>query len=106
MILRWLCHTFPSLRFLWVGTWYGMLVVGGVVWFVCFPLTAYTLYVANEFPLAYFGVLTAGEPAVDFWLPEDLRRPVGGVCVAFAIYGLFVIYFNVRRLRKLRRGEG
>ena len=81
------------------------LLIGGVVWFVCFPLTAYTLYVADEFPLDYFGMpLYIGFP-LDFWLPKDLWKAVAGICAAFTLYGLFVIYFNVRKLRRLRRGE-
>jgi len=81
------------------------LIIGGVVWFICFPLTAYTLYVADEFPLDYLGVpVYVGFP-LDFWLPHDLWKAVGGICAAFTLYGLFVIYFNVRKLRRLRRGE-
>jgi hypothetical protein len=78
------------------------LLIGGVVWFVCFPLTAYTLYVADEFPLDYFGVhVYIGFP-VDFFLPHDLWKAVAGICVGFTLYGLMTIYFNVRKLRRLR----
>ncbi len=104
-LLRLLCRWFPSLRGLWVGIGYLLLVIAFLVWFLCFPLTAYTLYMANEFPLAYFKVFTASDPGVNYWLPEDMRRPLGGVCVAFTIYGLFVFYFNVKKLGQLRRGE-
>ncbi len=104
-MLRWLSRKIPSLKWLFISIGYLMLFVGGLVWFLCFPLTAYTLYVSNEFPLAYFGVFASGDPAVDYWLPSDMRRPVGGLCAAFTLYGLFTIYFNVRKLRKWRRGE-
>jgi hypothetical protein len=88
-----------------LGLGYAGLVVGGVVWFICFPLAAYTLYTANEFPFDYFGVhVYIGFP-LDFFLPRDMWPAVGGICDAFTLYGLFVIYFNVRKLRRLRRGE-
>jgi hypothetical protein len=103
-MLRALCCNFPSLKWLFVAIGYLMLFVGGEVWFLCFPLTAYTLYATNEFPLAYFGVLTTGDVAVDFWLPSDMRKPVGGICVAFTLYGLVTLYINVRKMRDLRRG--
>ena len=84
---------------------YVLLLIGGVVWFICFPMSAYTLYVSGEFPLDYFGVhVYLGFP-LDFFLPPNLWKAVAGICVAFTLYGLFVIYFNVRKLRKLRRGE-
>jgi hypothetical protein len=83
---------------------YILLVIGGVVWFICFPLAAYTLYVSGEFPFDYFGIhVYIGFP-LDFFLPHDLWKAVAGICAAFTLYGLFVIYFNVRKLRKLRRG--
>ena len=105
MILRALCRWFPSLRVVWLTIGYAMLLVAGFIWFVCFPLTAYTIYVSDEFPLAYFGVLTASDPGFNYWMPEEMRKPVGGLCVAFALYGLFVIFSNVRNLRRLRLGE-
>jgi len=81
------------------------LLIGGVVWFICFPLTAYTLYVADEFPFDYFGMpVYIGFP-LDFFLPRDLWKGIGWICDAFTLYGLMVIYFNVRKLRRLRRGE-
>ena len=81
------------------------LIIGGVVWFICFPMTAYTLYVADEFPFDYFGAhVYIGFP-VDFWLPHDLWKAVAGICAGFTLYGLLTIYFNVRKLRRLRRGE-
>ncbi len=84
---------------------YAGLLVGGVLWFICFPLTAYTLYVAGQFPFDYFDVhVYLGFP-LDFWLPEDMWKAVGGICAAFTLYGLFVIYFNVRKLRRIRRRE-
>ena len=104
-LLRALDRWFPSLRMVWAGIGYVMLILGGLVWFLCFPLTVYTLYVSNEFPLAYFGDTSLSDPGVNYWLPDDMRKPLGGVCVGFALYGLFVIYFNVRALRQLRRGE-
>ena len=82
-----------------------MLIVGGEVWFVCFPLTAYTLYVAREFPLAYFGVFEASDPGFNYWMPENMRGPVAGLCVGFTCLGMSTIYFNVAKLRRLRRGE-
>jgi len=105
LILRALCRWFPGLRFLFVGIGYVMLLIGGVVWFICFPLTTYTLYVAEQFPLDYFGIpVYLGFP-LDFFLPREMWRAVGGVCAAFTLYGMFVIYFNVRNLRRLRLGE-
>jgi hypothetical protein len=104
-VLRALCRWFPALRPFWVGIGYVLLLMAGGVWFLCFPLTAYTLYVSNEFPLAYFGDFSASDPGFNFWIPDDMRRPLGGVCIAFTIYGLFVFYFNVRKLRQLRRNE-
>ncbi|MEI9997869.1 MAG: hypothetical protein WDO13_01185 [Verrucomicrobiota bacterium] len=56
LILRTLSRWFPGLRPLFAGIGYLLLLIGGVVWFVCFPLTAYTLYTAHEFPLDYFGI--------------------------------------------------
>ncbi len=50
------------------------LIIGGVVWFICFPLTAYTLYVADEFPLDYFGMhVYIGFP-VEFFLPKEMWK--------------------------------
>jgi len=84
---------------------YILLIIGGVVWFICFPLTTYTLYTTGQFPLDYFGVpVYIGFP-LDFFLPREMWKAVGGICAAFTLYGLFVIYFNVRKLRRLRRGE-
>ncbi len=81
------------------------LLIGGVIWFICFPLTAYTLYTADEFPLDYFGVhVYIGFP-LDFFLPRELWKAVAGICVGFTLYGLMTIYFNVRKLRRLRRGK-
>jgi hypothetical protein len=105
LILRALCRWFPGLRFLFVGIGYIMLVIGGVVWFICFPLTVYTLYVSGQFPLDYFGISVYLGFPLDFFLPRDMWRAVGGICAAFTLYGLFVIYFNVRNLRRLRLGE-
>lgn len=104
-LLRALCRWFPSLRIVWLVIGYMMLIFAGVIWFTCFPLTAYTLYKTNEFPLAYFGVFTASDPGFNYWMPQDMREPVGGLCIGFALYGLFVLYFNVRNLRRLRRGK-
>ena len=59
-----------------------MLILGAEVWFICFPLTAYTLYVAREFPLAYFGVFEASDPGFNYWIPDSMRGPIGGLCVA------------------------
>jgi hypothetical protein len=84
---------------------YILLLLGGVVWFICFPLAAYTLYNTGEFPLDYFGIhVYIGFP-LDFFLPRDMWKAVGWICDAFTLYGLFVIYFNVRKLRRLRLGE-
>ncbi len=81
------------------------LILGGVVWFICFPLAAYTLYVSGEFPLDYFGIhVYIGFP-LDFFLPREMWKAVGWICDAFTLYGLLVIYFNVRKLRRLRRRE-
>lgn len=93
------------MRGFFVGIGYMMLIIGGEVWFVCCPLTAYTLYEKREFPLAYFGVSDYNDPGFDYWMPDSMRAPLGGLAAAFALYGLFTIYFNVRRLRKLRLGE-
>lgn len=82
-----------------------MLFIGVFVWFICFPLTTYTLYVAGEFPLDYFGISVYLGFPLEFFLPRDMWRAVGGICGAFTLYGLFVIYFNVRKLRRMRRGE-
>ena len=104
-MLRWLCRTFPSLRGFFVGIGYIMLTIGGEIWFFCFPLTAYTIYTAHEFPLPYFGISTPDFAAIDYYLPPTMYGPVGGMCAAFTLYGLFTIYFNVRKLRRLRLGE-
>ena len=79
-ILRLLCQWFPALRGLWAGIGYLMLILAGLVWFICFPLTVYTLYMSNEFPLAYFNVSQASDPGINYWLPDDMRRPLG-VCL-------------------------
>ncbi|HEX4139401.1 MAG TPA: hypothetical protein VHY09_03580 [Candidatus Methylacidiphilales bacterium] len=81
------------------------LLLGGVVWFICFPLSVYTLNDSGQFPLDYFGIhVYLGFP-LDFFLPKDMWRAVAGICAAFTLYGLVTIYFNVRKLRRLRRGE-
>ncbi len=75
------------------------------VWFICFPLSVYTLSDSGQFPLDYFGVhVYLGFP-LDFFLPKDMWRAVAGICAAFTLYGLVTIYFNVRKLRRLRRRE-
>ena len=84
---------------------YTMLVIGGVSWFICFPLTAYTLYATRQFPFDYFGIPFSLPFPLEFFLPKAIQPAVGGVCLAFTLYGLFVIYFDVRKLRRLRRGE-
>jgi glycerol-3-phosphate acyltransferase PlsY len=104
-LLRLLCRWFPSLRIVWVAMGWMLLLMAALVWFVCFPLTAYTLYVSNEFPLAYFGLFNASDPGFNYWIPDDMRKPLGGVCVAFSLYGMFVFYFNTRNLLRLQRGE-
>jgi hypothetical protein len=104
-MLELLCRWFPSLRPVWATIGYLMLFIGGTVWFICFPLTTYTLYQTGQFPFDYFGVhVYLGFP-LDFFLPPDMWRAVAGITAGFTLYGLFVIYFNVRRLRRLRRGE-
>jgi hypothetical protein len=105
LILRTLCRWLPSLRWFFVGIGYVMLTLGGVVWFVCFPLTAYTLWVARQFPLPYFGIPFSLPFPLEFFLPPDMLPLLVPVCAAFTLYGLFVIYFNVRKLRRLRLGE-
>jgi hypothetical protein len=99
-----LCRWFPALRMLWVGIGYALLIIGGLVWFVCFPLTAYTLYVARVFPLDYFGISVYLGFPLEFFLPKDLQPAIIPVCLGFTLYGLFLIYFETRKLRKLRRG--
>jgi hypothetical protein len=84
---------------------YILMLIGGLCWFICFPLTAYTLYVAQQFPLPYFGIHVPMTPALDFFLPPDMQPLLGPVCLAFTLFGMFSIYFNVRKLRRLRRGE-
>jgi hypothetical protein len=82
-----------------------MLIIGGEVWFVCFPLSAYTLYVARELPFDYFGVPFPLPFPWEAFLPADMVPSLIPICLGFTLYGLFLIYFNVRRLRKLRLGE-
>ena len=103
LILRTLCRWFPGLRFLFVGIGYVMLVIGGVVWFILFPLTVFTLKTAKVFPLTYFGIPFAVQ--TDMFLPPDMLPLLGGICVGFTLFGLFTIYFNVRSLRRLRLGQ-
>ena len=93
---------FRALRLI-VG--YVGLLIGGVVWFICFPLSVYTLYQTGEFPLDYFGIHEYLGFPLDFFLPHDMWKAVAGLCAAFTLYGLVTIYFNVRKLRRLRRGE-
>lgn len=100
-----LCRWFPSLRSLWVGIGYVLMMIGGVVWFVCFPLTAYTLYVARQFPFDYFGDSFPLPFPLEFFLPKDLQPALVPVCLGFTLYGLFLFYFETRKLRKLRLGE-
>jgi hypothetical protein len=102
-ILRSLCRRFPALRFLFVGIGYILLVIGGVVWFILFPLTVFTLHSAKVFPLTYFGIPFAVQ--TDMFLPPDMLPLLGGICAGFTFLGLFTIYFNVRNLRRLRRDE-
>jgi hypothetical protein len=84
---------------------YVLLVVGGVSWFVCFPLTAWTLYYEHEFPFTYFGVSFELPFPLESFVPRDMWPALAGVCLAFTLYGMFVIYIDVRKLRRLRRGE-
>lgn len=104
-ILRWLCRMLPVLKPLFLSAAYGLLVIGGVFWFICFPMTAYTLYVANQFPLDYFGVSVYLGFPLGFFLPPDMWKLLAPICAGFTLYGLVSIYFSVRDLRKLRRGE-
>jgi hypothetical protein len=100
-----LCRWFPALRVFWLAIGYVLLVIGGGVWFACFPLTAYSLYTAREFPFDYFGVPFQSGFPLEAFLPNDMVPLLIPVCLAFTLYGLFLIFFNVRNLRKLRRGE-
>ena len=100
-----LCRWFPGLRLLWVGIGYVLLVAGGVVWFICFPLTARTLHEARQFPFEYFEVPFSLPFPLEFYLPADMLPRLEPVCEAFALYGLVLIYFNTRKLRRLRRAE-
>ncbi len=103
LILRTLSRWFPGLRPLFAGIGYLLLLIGGVVWFVCFPLTAYTLYTAHEFPLDYFGIsVWLGFP-LDFFLPRELWPALVPGCLAFTLFGLVTIYRYFRNLRRLRR---
>jgi hypothetical protein len=102
-VLRALCRWFPALRFLFVGVGYVMLLIGGVIWFICFPLTAYTLYFARVFPFRYFGVPFYAN--TEMFLPSDMEPLLAPICLGFTLSGLLTIYFNVRNLRRLRRGE-
>ena len=102
-ILRTLCRWFPGLRWVFVGIGYIMLLIGGMIWFILFPLTVFTLKTAKVFPLTYFGIPFAVQ--TELFLPPDMLPLLGGICFAFTIYGLFPIYFNVRNLRRLRLGE-
>src|SRR5277367_5110928 len=97
LILRTLCRWFPKLRFLFVGIGYILLIIGGVIWFVLFPLTVFTLKTAKVFPLTYFGIPFAVQ--TDMFLPPEMLPLLGGFCVGFMLLGLFTIYFNVRNLR-------
>jgi hypothetical protein len=105
MLLRWLSRTFPGLRVVWLGIAYVLMIIGGVSWFICFPLTAYTLETAYVFPFQYFGIDWSPPFPLDFFLPRELWIRLVPLCGAFTLWGLIVIYFNVRRLRQLRRGE-
>jgi hypothetical protein len=102
MLLRWLCRTFPALRIVWLGAGYVLMMTGGLVWFICFPLTAYTLQTARVFPLEYFGIDFSLPFPLEFFLPRELQVRLVPVCLAFTLWGLIVIYFNVRQLRQLR----
>jgi hypothetical protein len=105
LILRWLSRCFPSLRWFFAGIGYVLLLIGGVFWFICFPLTAYTLFVAREFPLTYFDIPFYPGFPVDFFLPPEMEPLLAPICLGFTLLGLFTLYFNVRNLRKLRRGK-
>jgi uncharacterized membrane protein YccF (DUF307 family) len=80
-----------------------MLLIGGVIWFILFPLTVFTLKTAKVFPLTYFGIPFAVQ--TDMFIPPDLLPMIGAPCIGLTLLGLFTIYFNVRNLRRLRRGE-
>lgn len=84
---------------------YTGVVIGGVVWFICFPLTSYTMWATRQWPFEYFGVQFQLPFPLEFFLPKDIQPAVGGVCLAFTFYGLFVIYFNVRKLRRIRLAD-
>jgi hypothetical protein len=82
------------------------LIIGGVVWFICGPLTAYTLYVVKQFPFEYFGIDSSELPSsFEFFVPRDIQPAIGGICLAFTLYGLVIIYLNVRKLRILRGAD-
>ncbi len=87
-----------------MGIGYVLLVFGGVVWFICFPLTAFTLRSSHEFPLTYFGIPFSLPFPLEFFLPPDMLMLLVPICLAFTLFGLFTIYFNVRNLRRLRLG--
>jgi len=91
------------LRFLFVGIGYIMLLIGGVIWFIFFPLTVFTLKTAKVFPLTYFGIPFAVQ--TDMFLPPDMLPLLGAFCVGFTFLGLLTLYFNVRNLRRLRLGQ-
>jgi hypothetical protein len=102
-VLRALCSWFPALRGLWLGIGYILLLIGGVFWFICFPLTAWTLYFYKEFPFRVFGVPFYAN--TEMFLPTDMEPLLAPICGGFALYGLVTIYTNVRQLRQLRRNE-
>jgi hypothetical protein len=82
------------------------LIMGGIVWFVCGPLAAYTLWATKQFPFDYFGLDSSSLPSsLEFFLPKEIQPAVGGICLAFTLYGLVIIYLNVRKLRILRGAD-
>jgi hypothetical protein len=95
-LVKRLCERFPSCRNVFIGLGYFALIFLGAVWFLNFPLAAYTLYVSHRYPLDYLGI---GGPSKDS-PPEAIFFPVA---LIFTALGIGMIYFAANALRSLRR---
>src|ERR1700682_5123616 len=96
--IRWLCERFPANRkqFIWLG--YILLLLGGLFWFICFPLLAFTLFFYDKFPADLIGGVDPNRPS----LPKHGMMIVSA---AMTVVGLVILYFSIRDLKRLSVGK-
>jgi hypothetical protein len=92
--IRWLCDHYPAQRRLFILFGYASLILGGAVWFVSFVIPAITLTIFDRYPweILFGASLPTPFPKNAFLVASWL----------FTIFGLGIIYLNVRQLRGIR----